>query len=94
MEGMDHADGNELFSVFQVLVVARWIHFSSVFVLFGSAFFWFYMDDRRRFAGAGGLPRALHATTVLLRVAAPVIQLFRWIPLRSSSPMSAYTSGS
>ncbi len=72
MEGMDHADGGEWLSVFHVLVLARWIHFAAVFVLFGSAFFWFYMDDRRRFAESGGLPGALHATTVLLRVAAPV----------------------
>jgi len=50
----------------------RWIHFTSMFVLFGSSFFWFYMGAERFSAGPGGLPRALRATTILLRVAAPL----------------------
>ena len=58
--------------VYLPLVIARWIHFASVFVLFGSSFFWFYMGSERFSAGPGGLPRALRATTVLLRIAAPV----------------------
>ncbi len=58
--------------IFKFLVIARWIHFASVFVLFGSSFFWFYMGHERSTAGPGGLPRALHATIVLLRIAAPV----------------------
>ena len=72
MEGLDQADGNALFSIFHVIVVARWIHFTAVFILFGSAFFWFYMEDRRRLTACGGLPRTLRATNLLLSVAAPV----------------------
>jgi len=59
-------------TIFQALVISRWIHFASVFVLFGSSFFWFYMGSERSFAGAGGLPRTLRATSTLLRIAAPV----------------------
>jgi putative copper resistance protein D len=58
--------------VYLPLVIARWIHFASVFVLFGSSFFWLYMGSERFSAGPGGLPGALRATTVLLRIAAPV----------------------
>ena len=58
--------------VFYPLAVVRWIHFTSMFVLFGSSFFWFYMGAERFSAGPGGLPRALRATIILLRVAAPL----------------------
>ena len=58
--------------VFLLLVVVRWIHFTSVFVLFGSAFFWFYMPRSRSSAGTGQLTQTLDATVVLLRIAAPV----------------------
>jgi copper resistance protein D len=58
--------------VFYPLAVLRWIHFISMFVLFGSSFFWFYMGAERMSAGPGGLPRALRATTLLLRIAAPL----------------------
>jgi len=58
--------------VYLPLVVARWIHFASVFVLFGSSFFWFYQGAERSSAGQGGLPRAVRATAILLRIAAPV----------------------
>jgi putative copper resistance protein D len=58
--------------VFYPLAALRWIHFLSVFVLFGSAFFWFYMGAERLSAGPGGLPSTLRATTVLVRVAAPL----------------------
>ena len=33
--------------VFYPLAALRWIHFLSVFVLFGSSFFWFYMGSER-----------------------------------------------
>ncbi len=59
-------------TLFQLLVISRWIHFTSVFVLFGSSFFWFYMGRERSSAGSGALPSTLHATAILLRVAAPV----------------------
>ncbi len=72
MEAMQHEEASGLITIFQVLVIVRWIHFTSVFVLFGSAFFWFYMGDQRSSAGPGGLPRALRATSLLLRCAAPV----------------------
>lgn len=58
--------------VYLPLVIARWIHFASVFVLFGSSFFWLYMGSERFSAGPGGLPGALRATTMLLRIAAPI----------------------
>jgi hypothetical protein len=48
------------------LVIARWIHFASVFALFGSSFFWLYEGQERSSAGQGGLPRTLRATTILL----------------------------
>jgi putative copper resistance protein D len=57
------------------LVVARWIHFASVFVLFGSSFFWFYAGGGRYAPGPGGLPRTYRATIVLLRAAAPLAAL-------------------
>ena len=58
--------------VYLPLVIARWIHFGSVFVLFGSSFFWLYMGSERFSVGPGGLPGALRATTILLRIAAPI----------------------
>ena len=58
--------------IYLPLVIARWIHFASVFVLFGSSFFWFYERAERSLAGPGGLPRAVRATNILLRIAAPV----------------------
>ncbi len=61
-----------MLTVFYPLAVVRWIHFTSMFVLFGSSFFWFYMGAERFSAGPGGLPRALRATIILLRVAAPL----------------------
>jgi copper resistance protein D len=69
MEGME--EGSGIITTFQFLFVARWIHFASVFVLFGSAFFWFYMGNGQSAGGPGGLPRAHRATTILLRIAAP-----------------------
>jgi copper resistance protein D len=58
--------------IYWPLVIARWIHFASVFVLFGSSFFWFYEGTERSSAGPVGLPCALRATTILLRIAAPI----------------------
>ena len=39
------------------LVIARWIHFASVFVLFGSSFFWFYMPSEHSLAHPGRMAR-------------------------------------
>ncbi|MGB8276570.1 MAG: copper homeostasis membrane protein CopD [Methylovirgula sp.] len=72
MEGMQHDEGSGIITIFQFLVISRWIHFASVFVLFGSSFFWFYMGHERSSAGRGGLPRTLRTMTILLRIAAPV----------------------
>lgn len=58
--------------VYLPLVIARWIHFASVFVLFGSSFFWLYEGAERSSAGFDGLPRSVRATTILLRIAAPL----------------------
>ncbi|MCI4677295.1 CopD family protein [Rhodoblastus acidophilus] len=61
---MDAAEGLLIPSV---LFVTRWLHFSSVFVLFGSAFFWLYAG-----AGATGARRA---GDFVLRLTAPVAVL-------------------
>lgn len=58
--------------IYVPLVIARWIHFASVFVLFGASFFWFYAGASRYLAGAGGLQQTLRATTVSVRIAAPI----------------------
>jgi copper resistance protein D len=57
-------------TLFQFLVIARWIHFCSEFVLLGSSFFWFYMGHRASSGAPGGLPQTLRATKILLRIAA------------------------
>jgi putative copper resistance protein D len=69
---MDQASGQALWLTYQPLVIARWIHFASVFVLFGSAFFWFYMPREHSLAHPGQMEKALSATTIMLRIAAPV----------------------
>jgi putative copper resistance protein D len=61
---MDQADGGGLLTIFHVLIVTRWLHFASVFILFGSSLFWFIMTK--------AFPRARRATENLLRAAAPV----------------------
>ena len=58
-------------TIFQFLVVARWVHFTSVFVLFGAALFWFYAPASAS-CGVTGLPRSFTATRRLLCAAAPV----------------------
>lgn len=63
--------GDEL-TIFWFLVGARWIHFASVFVLFGATFFWSYMGPERLSNGPIGLPRTRRATTILVRLAAPI----------------------
>lgn len=79
-------------TIFQFLVIARWIQFASVSALFGSALFWFY-------AGGGAssapvrLPKAFAATRRLLCVAALTAALsgIAWLAgivvnMTSSSP--------
>jgi putative copper resistance protein D len=62
----------EVLSIFWFLLGARWLSFAAAFVLFGSAFFWFYIGRERLLHGLTGLPRTRRATTHLLRLAAPV----------------------
>jgi putative copper resistance protein D len=69
MDAMDRADGGETLSLLQMIVLARWIHFGAVFVLFGSALFWTCVGNGRRLPGARG------ATVLLLRVAASLAAL-------------------
>jgi putative copper resistance protein D len=64
MGDMDQPGGGGDFALFMALAITRWIHFASCFVLFGSAFFWFYVD--------GPFLRARHATDLLLRATAVV----------------------
>jgi putative copper resistance protein D len=63
MDPPDSADS----TIFWALAVTRWVHFASCFVLFGSAFFWFYAD--------GPFLRARRATNILLRATAIVAAL-------------------
>ena len=72
MGQMDQSSGQALWMTYQPLVIARWIHFTSVFVLFGSSFFWFYMPRDHSLAHPGQLTKTLATTTIMLRVAAPV----------------------
>jgi copper resistance protein D len=72
MGQMDQASGQALWMTYQPLVIARWIHFASVYVMFGSALFWFYMPREHSLAHPGQLAKSLAATTIMLRVAAPV----------------------
>ncbi len=58
-------------TIFQFLVIARGIHFASVFALFGASLFWFYAPASVS-AGVAELPRSFIGTRRLLRVAAPV----------------------
>jgi putative copper resistance protein D len=73
MGQMDQSSGQALWMTWWPLVCARWIHFASVFVLFGSSFFWFYMPRDHSLAHPGQLTKTLAATTIMLRIAAPVV---------------------
>ena len=72
MGQMDQSSGQALWMTYWPLVIARWTHFASVFVLFGSSFFWFYMPREHSLAHPGQLANTLAATTIMLRIAAPV----------------------
>lgn len=69
---MDQTSGQALWLTYKPLVAARWIHFASVFLLFGTSFFWFYMPREHSLSRPGQMEKALAATTVMLRIAAPV----------------------
>jgi copper resistance protein D len=83
MGQMDQASGQALWMTYRPLVIARWIHFASVFVLFGSSFFWFYMPREHSLAHPGQLAKTLAATTMMLRIAAPVAAIsgVAWLAL-------------
>jgi copper resistance protein D len=83
MGQMDQASGQALWMTWWPLVLARWIHFASVFALFGSSFFWFYMPREHSLAHPGQLTKTLAATTIMLRVAAPVAAIsgVAWLAL-------------
>ena len=80
---MDQASGQALWMTYRPLVIGRWIHFASAFVLFGSSFFWFYMPREHSLAHPGQLAKALAATTIMLRIAAPVAAIsgVAWLAL-------------
>jgi putative copper resistance protein D len=61
-----------MLTVFLPLVIARWIHFASVFVMFGSPLFWLCAGHGTALEGPLRLPRSFRATLVLLRAAAPL----------------------
>jgi putative copper resistance protein D len=83
MAQMDEATGEALWMTYWPLVIARWIHFASVFVLFGSSFFWFYMPREHSFTHPGQLTTTLSATTTMLRIAAPIVAIsgVAWVAL-------------
>ena len=83
MGQMDQASWQALWMTYRPLVIARWIHFASAFVLFGSSFFWFYMPREHSLAHPGQLAKALVATTIMLRIAAPVAAIsgVAWLAL-------------
>jgi copper resistance protein D len=56
-------------TTFELLVVSRWIYFTSVYVVFGSTFFWFYMGGH---GTPEHLPRTWRATGFLTCIAAPL----------------------
>lgn len=58
--------------IYWPLVIARWIHFASLFLLFGCSFFWLYVGRERSSAGRAEPPGALRATILLVRIAAPI----------------------
>ena len=72
MGQMYQTSGQALWLTYKPLVAARWIHFASVFLLFGTSFFWFYMPREHSLSRPGQMEKALAATTVMLRIAAPV----------------------
>ena len=80
---MDQASGQALWLTYKPLVAARWIHFVSVFVLFGTSFFWFYMPREHSLSHPGQMEKALSATTVMLRIAAPIAAIsgIAWMAL-------------
>lgn len=57
-------------SLFDLLVVTRWIHFAALFLLFGVPLFWLISGENLQ--TAHGLPRSLRASILLLRIAVPV----------------------
>ena len=59
-------------TVFVVLVLTRWIHFASLYVLFGSSFFWIHMG-RDAWRGTSPLPRTMLRCAAITTVAAPVV---------------------
>lgn len=67
MDNLTPVEGSDVFPVFPFLVAARWIQFASIFALFGSAFFWIWLN--REF------PRARRATEALVRGASLVAAL-------------------
>jgi putative copper resistance protein D len=67
MDGLSAMDGSETSSILPILVLARWVHFASVFILFGAPLLWLGMK--------GEFFRARRATDRLLRWAAPVAAL-------------------
>jgi len=69
MDAMPQEGGGELVMMFHFLAAARWIHFTAVFVLFGSSLFWFYMGCDRSSDGFVGCPKTFRATVLLLRIA-------------------------
>jgi putative copper resistance protein D len=81
--------------VYLPLVIARWIHFVCVFMLFGCSFFWIYEKSERSSAGPLGLPRTLRATNILLRIAAPVAAItgVAWLALILINMTHYYGSG-
>jgi putative copper resistance protein D len=75
MPGMDHGADATLATIFDALVLSRWVHFATVFLLFGASFFWLTVGRQAPGQTVPDLPRSQRATVRLLAIAAPLAAL-------------------
>jgi putative copper resistance protein D len=72
MPGMDHGADATLAAIFDMLVFARWLHFASVFTLFGSSIFWLTAGRRAKGPLIYDWPWARRMTAGVMAFAAPL----------------------
>lgn len=59
-------------TIFTILVAARWLHFTALFILFGAPLFWLTVGNAGWRMKAPDLPQSFRATVLLLSIAAPL----------------------
>jgi putative copper resistance protein D len=82
-------------SDFDLLVIARWIHFAAVFALFGMPLFWILCGEERQNVGdAPSLPHSLRISVLLLRIAVPIalISGIAWLAGTLANMAGGYAS--